>query len=494
MSEVKVANTGTRSAAWPVFWLLAVIQFMTILDTAIVAIALPSIQQGLGFSPSGLIWVMDGYILVFGGLVMLGGRAADLVGRRRLLILGMGLFTVASAVCAFAPVGWLLIVGRVAQGAGAALASPAALALVIDTFPEGPDRNKAMALWGGIGGIAGPVGVLVGGLLTTASWELIFLINLPVGVVVLFLVFRMVPAHPPHATGGIDLFGALTGTVGLSLLIYGSMRASVDGWDSPGTLVAFAVAVVLLIAFVVRQATAKAPLLPRVLFGLPYVVLGTAAMGLLGLVLYGVFVTNALHLQQARGFGPMLAAIVMVPLDVSLFLGTIVAGRAMGKFGPVSLLIAGLGVQAVCLAWWASVLNVQGNIFVTLILPAVVASFGLGIAIVSVFVVATSGTTGATAGAASGMLVTFNQVGGAIGIALLTTIATVHASDLVSAGAVDYPAALTSGHSWAFGTAAVAAAAAALIGLWLKRYRNPAAGWSGRQGTPEPTATTTSSQ
>jgi EmrB/QacA subfamily drug resistance transporter len=454
---------------WPTFWLLAVTQFMIILDTTIVAIALPKIQQDVGFSSSGLSWVMDGYMLLFGGFVLLGGRAADLAGRRRMLITGMTMFVLSSVLCVVATDPWMLVTGRMVQGLGGALASPAALALVLQVLPEGPARTRGMAIWGGIAGIAGPTGVLLGGALSAVAWQLVFVINAPIGIGVILFALRMLPAGQRYVKGGLDFFGALSGTAGLCLLVFGVMRGAVEGWSSVLTVVALATAIVLLSAFVARQAKAANPLLPRSLFGVPTVVFGVAASGLLGMALYGAFITNTLNLQQARGYSAIVAALLLVPLDICLFLGTSVAGRLLARLGPPTVLASGLGLQAVALAWWASVLDAHDNVWLSTVLPACVASFGLGAAIVCVFVIGTSGVRPELSGTASGMVVTANQVGGAIGIAALTTVATTHTAGLLASGAPDRAQAVSAGQSMGLWVASGIAAVGALVGLWLRR-------------------------
>ncbi|UUV31551.1 MFS transporter [Amycolatopsis roodepoortensis] len=475
MTEAPVAHRP-----WPIFWLLAVTQFMVILDTTIVAIALPEIQRDVGFTPSGLSWVMDGYMLVFGGFVLLGGRAADLAGRRRMLVLGMTLFVLSSVLCVMATEPWMLVVGRMVQGLGGALASPAALALVLQVLPEGASRTRGMAIWGGIAGVAGPTGVLLGGALSEVAWELVFMINAPIGIAVIVFGLRMLPGGQRYVKGDLDVFGALSGTAGLCLLVFGVMRGAVEGWGSAVTVLTLGAAVVLLLAFVARQVKAANPLLPRSLFGVPTVVLGVAASGLLGMALYGSFITNTLNLQQARGYSAIVAALLLIPLDICLFAGTSVAGRVMARMGPSTVLSSGLGLQAVALVWWASVLDAHDNVWLSTVLPASVASFGLGAAIVCVFVIGTSNVSGELSGTASGMVVTANQVGGAIGIAALTTVAATHTTGLLAGGAPDRAQAVSSGQSVALWVAAGVAAVGALVGLLLKRDHG--ATW--RRATP----------
>jgi MFS family permease len=461
-SSDRTRRAGERErGSWPVFWLLAAVQFLVILDTGIVTIALPPIQAHLGFSPYALPWVMDAYMLALGGFVLVGGKVADVVGRRATLLTGIAIFTVASAACALAGAPWLLVAGRAAQGIGAALAAPAAFAHVTSLFTAGTGRNKAMALWGGIGGVAGPTGVLLGGALSTVSWQLIFLINLPVGAVIGVLLFRMVGPARPGAPGRVDVVSALAATAGLALLIYGLSRGAARGWEATAT-VTVAAAVVILALFVWRQLVARSPLLPRALVATPRFVLGAAVLALLGASLYGTFVTNALHLQIDRGFGPLLAAVTMVPLDVALVMGSRVAERFVDRWGPERVLGAGLGVQAVGLAWLAAVLSPQASVGWAFLLPGCLACLGLGAAIVAVFLVVASTASEQTFGAVSGSAVAANQIGGAAGIAATATIA----ASITPAGH-----ATTAGHAVGLATAAGIALLGALLALPLSDRR-----------------------
>ncbi|HEX6074388.1 MAG TPA: MFS transporter [Micromonosporaceae bacterium] len=453
------------------------IQFMIVLDGSILVVALPSIQRELGFSPAGLAWVMDSYMLALGGFLLLGGRAADLIGRRRLVFWGLGLFILASLASAMATAPWQLVAARVVQGLGAALASPAALALVTDTFPEGPSRNKAMAIWGGMGGTAGGVGILLGGLLTAVAWEWTFLINVPIGVIVMLLAVRMLPPSRPHAHGGMDVFGALAATGGLCVFVYAVVRGSVQGWDSALTWAEFGLAAVLLGGFAIRQRTAVAPLIPRVLFRLPNVVLGNAANALVGALLFSGFVMSAIYLQQVRGLGPVLTSLTILPLNLGMFIGSHITIRVMDRFPPTTVLTGGLLVQAGALAWWASVLGPKAHLLTSFMIPGLVWCAGLGASIVAGYVVCTAGSTGAEAGAASGLVTMTLQIGGAVGIATLSTVAEGRASSVLAeaSGAVSLTAALSEGHSYAVWTAFLFAVTGALFGLRLgQRLKDPA--------------------
>lgn len=457
------ARSGVRSP-WRVFALLVVVQFMVVLDGSIVVVALPSIQADLQLSAAGVTWVLDAYLLVYGGFLLLGGRAADLFGRRRLVFWGMGVFAAASLLCGMAGTGWLLILGRVCQGLGAALAAPAALALVTDTFPEGGQRNQALAIWGGVAGIGGAAGVLLGGLLTSAAWQWAFLINVPIGALVLLLGARMLPRGDARATGGVDVFGAFAGTAGLCLLVFAVVHGGSAGWTEAATLAGFGVAALLLAGFVRGQLTAAAPLLPRQLFRLPNVVLGNAVNALLGGLLFGGFLISTLYLQQVRGFGPLSASLVIVLMNLAIIAGSQATARALGRLGPASTLLGGLAVQVAGLVWWASNLSAD-TLLLAMVVPSMVWCAGLGATIVSSYVLCTSGLSGPVAGAGSGLVSTTFAIGGAIGVAVLTTVAAHHTPVPAGAGTT----ALTAGYSAALWAALLMALAAALLTVWLRR-------------------------
>ncbi|GDY32749.1 MFS transporter [Gandjariella thermophila] len=469
-----VAGGPAARNPWQVFGLLAAVQFIVVLDTSVVYIALPSIQRQLGFSEAGLAWVMDAYMLGFGGFLLLGGRAADLLGRRRVLITGMVLFILASLVCGLSSAAWLLVAARAAQGLTAAVISPAAMALVTEVFEEGPDRYKALGMFGGIGGLAGALGVLIGGLLTSIGWQWAFLINVPVMALVLLFVLRMVPKGGPRSGGRVDLFGATVGTGGLCALLYAVVRGGSQGWGATATLVAFGVAVVLLAAFVVRQLRAATPLVPRALFRLRNVVLGNVANAATGALMFGLFFVVTLYLQHVRGFAPLTAAVAMMPISVALFVGSQVTIRQFGRVSPVTALAGGLVLQGAGLLWWALVLGTDSGIVTAFVLPGIVFGFGVGAAIVGAFVSCTTGVHGAAQGAASGLVSTTLQIGGAVGVAGLGTVASRRTASVLAEG-TNPLGALASGHAWAMGAAALLAAAAVPVVLWLRASWRPPA-------------------
>jgi EmrB/QacA subfamily drug resistance transporter len=455
---------------------LALIEFITVLDTSIVNVALPSIQDDLGFSTTGLAWVVDAFLLAYAGSLLLAGRITDFVGRRRLFITGVAVFTLASLTCGAATQDWHLVVSRVVQGLGAALVVPSALALITDIFPEGAERNKALGIFSGMGGVAAAAGVLVGGLLSAIAWEWTFLINVPIGIGVLIASFVMLPKTRQQASGGIDITGAMTMTVGLVVLIYAVIRGSAQGWTSAASLVEFAVAAVLLAVFVVRQRTAENPLIPRVLLGQRNLLVGNVAIALIGTLMFGTFFIITLYMQEVRGYSPLFTGLMYLPIPVATFTGTQLAPRLL-RFGPHNSLLIGLLLQAAGLGWWAAVIEPGAAAFTAFLAPTLVWGLGVGIAIVSAFVVCTMGLDGPIAGAGSGLATMNQQVGGAIGLAILVALAESHTHDLLSGSSA--PAvrdALTSGYSWALWAAAGVAVAGALVSRLLRFGAPQAAG------------------
>jgi len=369
-------------------------------------------------------------------------------------------FTVFSIGCAVSTEPWQLVGSRLFQGLGAALVTPAALALITDIFPEGPDRNKAIGIFSGMAGVAAPVGLVLGGLLTTAAWQWIFLINIPIGLVVLIASLRMVPSSPGGARERLDVIGAVTATGGLIMLILATVRGSAQGWTSPLTLTEYAVAAILIVAFVVRQKRAAAPLLPVMLFARRNVVVGNIIFTLVGTVLISMFFIITLYLQQVRNFGSLSAALVYLPVPLAMLLGTQVAPRVL-RHGPPNVLGAGLLIQAVALSAWALLISADRSIVLAFMVPAAVWSFGLGMCIVSSFVVCTMGIEGPIAGAASGLATTTYQAGGALGLAVLAVIA--DSRTRAVADEVGHTAALLSGYTWALWAAVIVTLAGAVL-------------------------------
>jgi MFS family permease len=450
--------SGKRSP-WAAFGVLALIEFAAVMDASVVNIALPSIGRSLHFSPTMLAWVVDGYLTGLAGFMLVAGRATDLIGRRVLFLAGVAAFTAFSGACALAAQPWQLIVSRVGQGAGAALAMPSAIALITDLFPEGSTRNKALGMFSGMAGVAAPAGLVLGGALTAVSWRWIFLINVPVGLIVVTAGLRALPAPQRRAGTRVDLPGALALTGGLIFLTLAVLRGGAQGWGSAATLAQFGAAAALLAAFGVRQASVGDPLIPRELLRSRAIVTGNLIFVLVGTILLGTFFITTLFLQQVRVLAPLAAALIYLPVPAAMLAGTLAAPRLL-RLGPPNTLMGALALQAVALAAWALLMRPAGSLLLTFLLPATVWAFGLGLAIVSSFVVCTSGTSPQLAGAASGLATTAYQGGGAIGLALLALVA-----DTRTRAAGAGPAALTTG----FTTALWVSAGIALTGAIATR-------------------------
>ncbi|MEV4627343.1 MFS transporter [Micromonospora sp. NPDC049523] len=453
-----------------IFWILALIEFISVIDASAVNVALPSIGSDLDFSPTTIAWVIDAYIVGFAGFMLLAGRATDIVGRRRLFVAGVVLFAVFSLACALSVTPWQLVTGRLLQGLGAAVVTPAALALITDIFPEGAERNRALGIFSGMAGLAAPVGLVLGGLLTSVAWQGIFLINLPICLVVLVAALRLLPRTEPGRQGRLDILGAVAVTGGLILLILAVLRGSAQGWTSVVTLTEFTLAGALLVTFVLRQLRGAAPLLPTELFARRNVVVGNMIFSLVGAVLIATLFFVALFLQQVRGYSAMEAAFVTLPVPLAMLAGTQAAPRLL-RFGPPNVLAAGLVVQALALGLWAVLISDERPVTIAFAVPAAVWAFGVGMSIVSSFVVCTMGVSGPIAGAASGLATTTYQAGGALGLAILAVVADSRTAAVTDR--LDRTDALVSGYSWAL----TCALGAALLGAVLTRFivaRHPA--------------------
>jgi EmrB/QacA subfamily drug resistance transporter len=408
--------------------LLAVVclaQFMVILDVSIVNVALPSIRGGLHFSTTGLQWVVNAYTLTFAGLLMLGGRAADLLGRRRVFLAGTAMFTLSSLACAVAGSQTLLIGARGVQGIAGAIMSPATLAIITSTLPEGPQRNRGLALWGAMGALGASSGALLGGLLTQGlGWPAIFAVNVPLGVIVIVLGLRAIPAIAPiQGDRHFDALGATLITASLITATFGIVRTDTLGWGSVGVLVPLAVGIALLGAFVYVEArVASAPLVPLSIFRRRRL----RAANLIVLLMYGAnfpawfFIT--LYLQQVLHYDAIEAGLAFLPMTGSIFLGSSLAPRAVARFGAqrvIAVAVLALAAGMLELSGIAPGGTYVGNV----LLGALLTALGLGFSLVPATIVAMSGVPGSQAGLASGVLNTSRLMGGALGLAILSTLA-----------------------------------------------------------------------
>ena len=457
-----------HSRRWVALAVLALAQFMVVLDVTIVNVALPAIQRALGFSPDGLQWVVNSYTLAFGGLLLLGGRVSDLLGRRRLFMIGMTLFAAASLAGGFAPSAGILIAVRAVQGVGAALLSPAALALVTVTFPAGRDRNLALGVWGALAGIGGTLGVVAGGVLVDSlGWEWIFFVNVPVAAITLLATPMFVGESRTEAREGFDIAGAVLGTGGLLALVGAVIRTDVAGWGSVQVLGLFGIAAALLTAFVVVESQTATPLVPLRLFRVRGLGVSAIALTLNGATFLGMFFLTALYLQQVHGDSALQAGAQVVPMGIAAILSAIVGAQAVTRVGTRAAYIAGSAIGVVGLVMLSRAGAHAG--YAADLLPGMVV-FGLGLPLVGVSnqIAAVAEVPHADAGAASGIVTTAFQVGGALGLALVSTAATTRVNHALTAGLSQHDA-LAAG----FQRGMLVAAGLAVINLVVGVVRAP---------------------
>jgi EmrB/QacA subfamily drug resistance transporter len=483
------ARGGVRR--WRAFSLLVVAFFMTIVDLTIVNVALPTIGRKLHFSEQDLQWVVTAYALTFGGFLLFGGRAADLLGRRRLFMAGLAIFTAASLACALATSDTFLIIMRGIQGLGAAIVLPAALSIVMNMFDEGAERNKALGIWGGIGAAAATVGLLAGGLLTRyAGWQYIFFLNVPIGAAALLLAPRVVPeSRLAGARRRYDPLGALTVTGALVALVYAISQAPTVGWTAARTLALLAASAALLAGFLVVEARAEAPLLPLRLFRLKTLAGSNAVGFLLGGSFFAFIFIGTLYMQQVLGYSALktgiawlAASLISVALaGLSQALVTRVSAKLVMAAGMIMI---GAGIL------WATQVTVHGQFWTDLAGPFLVTGAGTAFTFIPVSIGALAGVTERHAGVASGLLNTSQQIGGAIGIAVASTVAATHSRLLLSQG---HPAAaaLTGGFQWAFWVSGLTALAAVPVTFLLIRRRELAQAVMTSTSTERPVTATT---
>jgi EmrB/QacA subfamily drug resistance transporter len=452
-------------------------QFMVVLDATIVNVALPSIKTDLGFSQEGLQWVITAYSIFFGGFLLLGGRLADLLGRRRLFMVGLVVFTASSLLDGLAWSEGSLIAFRSLQGLGAAMLSPAALSILTTTFREGRERNLALGIWGAASGSGGAAGVLLGGALTSAlSWSWIFFINVPVGLLVLALtpwLLRESRADLKHRY--FDFAGAATITAGLMLLVYAMTHATQHGWATVETIGLLSASAALVIAFVVVEFRSKAPLLPMRIFRLRTLAASNATGLLVSGAIFSQFLLLTLYMQQVLHYSALKTGVAYIALTVSIIAFSAVSQALVSRFGIRWVLSAGLVLSAVALVLFAR-LPVHGSYFADLFPAFLLSGIGLALAFIPMSIGGLTGVTQADAGIASGLINTSQQIGGAIGVAVAVTIATTFTNRFVDAHPGASPlggSALTHGFAIAFYVlAAIAAFGAVLAAVLIES--NPA--------------------
>jgi EmrB/QacA subfamily drug resistance transporter len=453
---------------WLALALLATVQFMVVLDIAIVNVALPSIQADLGFSQENLQWVISAYALLFGGFLLLGGRAADLLGRRRLFIVGTVVFSAASLLSGFAWSDESLIIARAVQGLGAAIITPAALSILMTTFSEGRERNAALGVWGAVGAFGAVAGVLLGGILTDAlSWEWIFYINVPVGLAALALTPLLLTESRDARVKSFDAAGAVLVTSGLITLVFGITQANEFGWSSVETIGLFTAAFVLLAAFVGWEARATEPLMPFSIFRIRTVSAANIAGLILGTVTFSMFLMLTLYMQQVLGYSPMKTGVAYLAVAGTAILWSGVAAQLVNRVGVKPVIAAGMSFLAAGLLYFTQV-SVGGSYLGDLLPGFLLIGVGLGFSFVPISIAALAGVRSSEAGLASGLFNTSQQIGGALGIAALSAVATSTTGDEVASGTA-VPQALTDGFEAAFIWGGVVAAAGILVALVLVR-------------------------
>jgi EmrB/QacA subfamily drug resistance transporter len=452
--------------------LVCLAQFMVILDVSIVNVALPSIRSGLHFSTTGLQWVVNAYTITFGGFLMLGGRAADLLGRRRVFLAGTALFSIASLLCALASSRGLLLGARALQGFGGAVISPASLSIIATTFAEGASRNRALGVWGAMAGLGGASGVLLGGLLTQGlGWPAIFLINVPVGIAVIIASRRAIPeSRGEQAHRHFDALGATLVTAGLVAAVYGIVRSESLGWGSTGVLVPIALAAALLALFgLVEGRFAKAPLMPLSILRMPRLRAANLVVAMLYSAVFSMWFLLTLYMQQVLHYSAVRAGLSFLPLTLSIVFTSSIAPRLVARFGVRTVLATGMLSAAAGLALLTGMR--PGGSYVATVLPGgVLGAAGLGLSLVPATIAAVQGVSAAQTGVASGLLNTSRLAGGALGLAVLSTIAASHTRAQLAHGA-SHLGSLTSGYQLALGVGAATCLAGALASLLLLRSR-----------------------
>lgn len=467
-SETRIPAARKASRTWAVVLAACAGQFLVVLDVSVVNVALPSMRADLGLSAIGLQWVVNAYSIAFAGFMLLGGRAADIFGRKRTFLTGLSLFTVASLAGGLAQEDWHLLAARAVQGLGAAVLAPATLTILTSAVPGGPARTRAIGTWSAVGAGGGAAGGLVGGVLTDAlSWRWVLLINVPIGALVLAgAALWLVESHARDGRR-LDLPGALLVTAGLATLAYGIVQTEAQGWAAAATLVPLAAGLALLGAFVAVEARTKAPLMPLKFFRVRAVSAANAAMFVNGFATFGMWFFMTLYAQNVLGYTPLGAGLALIPSSLSIVIGSKLAPRFMARFGARRVAIGGALIAACGMAW-QSTMGVEGTYtYLTAVLgPGILMMVGAGLASTPLASLATSSGEPGDAGLLSGLINTSRTMGGALGLAVLSTVAASRTAGELS------PQALTAGYALAFrvGTGAL------LAGVVLMLLRLPRRG------------------
>jgi EmrB/QacA subfamily drug resistance transporter len=484
-------TTTTETNRWLALYVLCAGVLMIVLDATVVNVALPSIKDDLNFTQSDLAWVVNAYLIAFGGLLLLAGRLGDLIGHRRVFLAGLAVFTLASLLCGFAQSQAMLIGARFLQGAGGAAASAVTLGMIVTMFPEPREQAKAIGVYGFVASAGGSIGLLAGGILTDLiNWHWIFFVNVPIGLATAVLAVRLVEDRPGIGVGeGADVPGAVLVTAGMMLAVYTILGVEENGWGSAETLLLGAVSIALVAAFVLRQARIAKPLMPLRLFHSRNVSGANIVMALLVVGMFGIFFLGALYLQLVLGYEPLEVGLAFLP--GSLLMGVLSLGytdKLNMRFGPRSVLIAGLSMLVVAMLLFART-PVDGNYIVDVFPTMIIFGAGAGVAFPALMMLAMSGATPSDAGLASGLVNTTGQVGGAIGLAVLATISTERTQSLLDDGE-STASALLGGFHVAYLIGAALAVLAIIVAVTVLRSEGAAAmmaahGGGDQSGHPE---------
>ncbi len=461
-SVVAPVVPGRRRAALVV---LCFVQFMLVLDDNVVSVALRSLRDELGFSGSGLAWVVNAYFLAFGGLLLLAGRAADLLGRRRVFLVGVALFGVASLACGLAQEPWQLVLGRFVQGAGAAMASPAALSLITLLFPGTAERTRALAIWGGIAALGGTTGLVISGVLTDlTSWRWIFLINLPVAAVALVLLPRLIPESRARARARLDIPGTILGTGAVVFLVYGLLRAGETNWTDLTVIAALLLAALLAAAFLVVESRVAEPLVPMAFLADRTRTVANAATLLFSVAFFAMAFLLMIHLQTVLGYSPLQAGLAYLPYGAGILAGMRLSAHAITRIGMRWALVLSFLISSAGLLMLSGV--AAGDPYTTGVLPGMlVTSLGCGLSLPVLTAAAVTGTTEENAGLGSALFSSVQQIGGAIGVAVLVTVAEHRGNAAGSAQSQGFSSALTI-------AAVILVVGAVLIAALLRTHRS----------------------
>ncbi len=457
---------------WKALALLSLAQFLIIMDTSIIGVALPAIQQQFGFSQSDLQWIFSAYVIVFGGLLLLGGRLSDILGQRRIFVIGFAILTAASVLAGLAPNGTMLIAARALQGIGAALIAPSAMSIVMSLFTIPAERNKAMGFWGAAAPAGGTAGVFLGGIITAyVDWSWVFLVNVPIGIAVLALTGMLLP-HGKRHKGRVDYLGAFSITGALILLVYAIVTANDAGWSSLQTVSLLLTSTGLLGAFIMIQKRSREPLIPLRIFKTSNLLASNVVMALLGAAWIPMWFFLNLYLQQIQGYGPFESGLALLPMTAAIMALMIGASsKLIRRLGLKHSLVGGLGLLAVAMLLFVATPSSKGSFITHVLTASLVAAGGMSLSYIPALMSAVSHARKEESGLASGIVNTSYQIGSALGLAIMVAIASTQTLLDKNNGGIGSIDAVNNGFHFAFITAAIVAAIAAIVAFLV--IKNP---------------------